>query len=86
MKKAKVYTNTLPEDVLNLVNEYSIKYHIPKNKVVETALRRFFFEKKREEFREGFRKMANDPEMTEMAEEGISDYFEILERYDKGEL
>lgn len=86
MKKAKVYTNTLPEEVLEMVNDYSIKYHVPKNKVVETALRRFFFEKKREEFREGFKKMANDPEIIEMAEEGIGDYLEILERYEKSEI
>ena len=86
MKKAKVYTNTLPEDVLDLVNEYSTKYHIPRNRVVESALRKFFFDLKREEFREGFRKMANDPEMKEMAEEGLGDFLEILERYDKGEI
>jgi hypothetical protein len=86
MKKVKTYTSTLPDDVMGMVREYSMKYKVPKNKIVEKALRRFFFEMKREEYREGFKKMANDPEMIEMAEEGIDDFREIMERYDKGEI
>ena len=42
MKKKITYTSTLPEDVLDSVNDYSEKNNISKNKVVEKALRQFF--------------------------------------------
>jgi ribosomal protein L10 len=83
MSKKVTYTSTLPEDLMLTVNDYSAKYKVSKNKVVEKALRQFFFELKRKEFSEGFKRAAKDPEVVELAEMGMDDYFEMLERYDK---
>ncbi|HTX89513.1 MAG TPA: hypothetical protein VMC08_11025 [Bacteroidales bacterium] len=76
--KHKVYTSTLPEDLLLLVNEYAEKYHVPKARLVENALRSYLSALKRKEFREGFKRASGDAEVTGMAELGIADYREIL--------
>jgi len=85
MKKKVTYTSTLPEDVLDLVNDYSEKTSISKNQVVEKALRQFFFSLKKSDFREGFRRAANDPDLKIMAEEGMHDYLDIVKQNERGE-
>jgi hypothetical protein len=83
MTKKVTYTSTLPEDVMETVNDYSEKNNISKNKVVENALRQFFFGIKQNDFREGFKRAANDIEMRLIAEEGMDDYSEILQQNEK---
>ncbi|MCX6305115.1 MAG: hypothetical protein NT040_09110 [Bacteroidetes bacterium] len=80
MKKKVTYTSTLPEDVLNSVSDYSEKNSISKNEVVETALRQFFFNARKEDFRQGFKRAALDAEMSAMAEGGMNDYQDIMTR------
>ena len=80
MPKKVIYTSTLPEDVLNSVNDYSEINHISKNQVVETALRQFFFKVKQEDFREGFKRAAGDAEMNTLAGAGINDYLDIIKQ------
>ena len=83
MKKKVTYTSTLPEDVLESVNDYSEKNSISKNKVVETALRHFFFSLKKSDFREGFKRAAGDLEMKTMADAGIEDYCDLVNQNEK---
>ncbi len=80
MPKKVIYTSTLPEDVLNSVNDYSEINHISKNQVVEKALRQFFFKVKQEDFREGFKRAAGDAEMNDLAGAGINDYLDIIKQ------
>ena len=83
MKKKVTYTSTLPEDVIDLVNNYSEKASISKNQVVETALRQFFFNLKKNDFREGFRRAAGDPDLNPMAEKGMNDYLDIIKQTER---
>jgi metal-responsive CopG/Arc/MetJ family transcriptional regulator len=86
MKKQITYTSTLPDDLITLVNEYAEKYKVSKNKIIEKALRRFLFEAKRKEFQEGFKRVANDPEIVEVAEMGMGDYLELIQMYENDKL
>jgi hypothetical protein len=86
MKKQKTYTSTLPDDLILQVNEYAEKYQMTKNKIIEEALRRYFFEQKRKEYEESFARVANDPEIAELAEMGIADWAELVNKYEKDEL
>jgi len=86
MKKQITYTSTLPDDLILQVNEYAEKYKVSKNKIFEKALRKFFFEVKRKEFQEGFKRVANDPEILELAEMGMGDYLELIQKYENDEL
>ncbi len=85
MSKKVTYTSTLPEDLMITVDDYAAKYKVSKNRVVEKALRQFFFEEKRKEFSEGFRRAAKDPEVVELAEMGMDDYFAIIEKFEREE-
>jgi hypothetical protein len=85
MKKKVTYTSTLPEDVIDLVNDYSEKASISKNQVVEKALRQFFFSLKKSDFREGFRRAAGDPDLNSLSEEGMNDYLDIVKQNEKEE-
>ena len=86
MKKQITYTSTLPDDLISQVNEYAAKYKVSKNKIIEKALRKFLFEAKRKEFQEGFKRLANDPEIEELAEMGMADYAELIRKYENDEL
>ena len=86
MKKQITYTSTLPDDLISQVNEYAEKYQMTKNKVIEVALRQYFFEQKRKEYEESFARIANDPEVVELAEMGMEDYADLIRKYENDEL
>ena len=86
MKKQITYTSTLPDDLITQVSEYAEKYKVSKNKIIEKALRKFLFEAKKKEFREGFKRLANDPEVEELVEMGMGDYLELIQKYENDEL
>jgi hypothetical protein len=82
MKRKVTYTSTLPEDILESVNEYAEKYNISKNKVMEEALRQFFFSEKKSIFRDGFKAADINPEMIPMAEAGMDEFLDIIQKYE----
>jgi hypothetical protein len=65
------------------VVEYAKKKKISKNKVIEIAVKKLLEEEIRRELMESFKKIANDPDMIEMAEWGMEDYAEQLKRMEK---
>lgn len=80
MKNTASYTSTLPSELMLQLNEFSEKLKIPKNKLIEVSLKKYFEELKRREFSEGFKRAAQDPEMQEMADEGLADYTQMLDK------
>ncbi|MBA3674271.1 MAG: CopG family transcriptional regulator [Chitinophagaceae bacterium] len=82
-RKTITYTSTLPNMVMEEVVEYAKKKKISKNKVIEIALKKLLDEEIRNELMESFKKIADDPEMIEMAEWGLGDYLEQLKNYEK---
>ena len=80
MKKAMVYTSTLPANLLQWLDKYAKEKKISKNALIEKALLKMKYEEERDAFREGFKRAAQDPEMLLMAEEGLDDYLDQLKR------
>lgn len=74
------FTSSLPVPMVNYLNEYSKKTGVPKNKILEKALRLYMEEKKRIAMIESFKCAALDEEMNTLAEEGISDYLSLLDK------
>lgn len=79
MNKSVNYTSSLPSDILKKVEEYAVKFKVPKNKIIEKSLLAYFEKLKRAEYIRSFRKAANDEEMISIAEEGLEDYLKILD-------
>lgn len=79
MKKSSVLTTSLPEDMVNMLGRYAEKFNVPKNKILEEALKLYFEKLKKAEYVRSFRKAAEDQEMQFLAEEGMADYLKILD-------
>lgn len=79
MKANTTFTSSINTKVMKRLRGYSDKYKLPKNKIIETALNRYFDELKRSEYVDSFKRANKDPEMLEMAEGGLEDYLRILD-------
>lgn len=73
------FTSSLPPDIIQMLNNYSKKLKVPKNRIIEDALRIYFERLKRAEYIRSFKKAAGDPGMQTLAEEGLEDYLKILD-------
>lgn len=79
MKKSIVLTTSLPGDMVNMLSRYAEKFNVPKNKILEEALKLYFDRLKKAEYTRSFRRAAADQEMQTLAEEGLADYLKILD-------
>ena len=82
MKNNTTYTSSIKISLARKLSHYSHKLNVPKNKIIERALDKYFDELKRAEYIRSFKRASNDPDIIEMTEEGIDDYVEILKRYE----
>jgi hypothetical protein len=82
MKNNTTFTSSINNSLIKKLNDCSDRYKVPKNRIIENALIKYFDELKRIEYVQSFRRAQNDPEMLEMAEEGMEDYIKIIERYE----
>ncbi|MFN2458164.1 MAG: hypothetical protein ABR502_08195 [Chitinophagaceae bacterium] len=81
-KKYVTYTSTMESKLMEDISEYAVRKKISKNKVIEEALKTFIDEQEKQELIESLKKIANDPEILEMAEWGIEDYAKQLKDYE----
>ena len=79
---ATVFTSTISTELDAWLHVYAKKLKTTRRSIIERALENLRHEIKREEFRKGFQRMANDKEMIEMAEWGLADYAKQLKQYD----
>jgi len=79
MKGNIVLTTSLPAGLINMIHEYSKKFGVPRNKIMEEALKSYFERLKKAEYKHSFIRASMDGEMQTMAEEGLSDYLKILD-------
>ncbi|HMT76873.1 MAG: ribbon-helix-helix domain-containing protein [Saprospiraceae bacterium] len=76
------FTSSLPNKTLDQLSELSKKLGVPKNQLINEALTGYFHEIERRQFEASFEKVALDDEMKEMAEIGLEDYVDHLNRMD----
>jgi predicted transcriptional regulator len=79
MKNSSVFTTSLPNDLVGLLSQYAEKFNVPKNKILEEALKLYFDRLKKAEYIRSFKKAASSKELQSLAEEGLADYLKILE-------
>ncbi len=73
------FTSSLPDKLLNDLAERASELKVPKNKLIQKALEYYLEKLDRAAFLNSYKKMADDPEQLILAEEGIEDWFKILE-------
>jgi predicted transcriptional regulator len=77
--KPVTFTSTLPAEIWQALDAYATKFKIPRNRIMEQALRAYFDKLKQAEYKKSFKKAAGDPEMESLAEEGMEEYLKILD-------
>ena len=74
------FTSTLPDDLLRLLSEKANKLSMPKNKLIETALRLYLEHLEKAEYIRLYKQAAADRDILIMAEDGMNDYLRQLEK------
>jgi hypothetical protein len=72
------FTSTLPDDLLTLLGQKAKKLSMPKNKLIENALRLYLEHLEKAEYIKSYQQAANDKDMLQIAEEGMADYLTQL--------
>ncbi|MFW5755874.1 MAG: ribbon-helix-helix domain-containing protein [Tangfeifania sp.] len=73
------FTSSLPDELLKRLNEKAEKLAVPKNKIIEKALKIYLDQLNRAEYIKSYKQAGNDAEIMKIAEEGMADYFKQLE-------
>ena len=74
------FTSTIPEDLSRQLNEKSRSLSLPKNKLIENALRLYLEYLERAEYIKSYVQAADDADILQMAGEGMNDYLRQLEQ------
>jgi hypothetical protein len=72
------FTSTLPDDLLRLLSEKANDLSLPKNKLIENALRLYLTHLEKAEYARSYKQAANDKDILQVAEEGMEDYLNQL--------
>ncbi len=68
------FTSNLPDDLLNLLSEKAKALSLPKNKLMERALRLYLKHLDKAEYIQSYKQAATDQDVLSLAEEGMEDY------------
>ncbi len=81
--KSITFTNNMSPDLMQWMEKYSIRKKLTRRAIIETALIEFRKSIRRREYANSFKMASFDPEMKDMAEEGLGDYLKQLTHLDK---
>ena len=73
------FTSTLPDSLLELLSEKAKTLSVPKNKLIENALRLYLEHLEKAEYIKSYKKASEDKDVMLIAEEGMEDYLKQLE-------
>jgi predicted transcriptional regulator len=74
-----VFTSSLPDEILIKLEEKAQSLSVPKNKIIENALRLYLEHLERQEYINSYKKSKEDPDIQLLAEEGMEDYLRQIE-------
>ncbi len=72
-------TTTLPDDILDMLRRQAEKLSVPKNRIIEKALRIYIDQLNRAEYVKSYKEAAKDADIMSLAEEGMEDYLKQME-------
>jgi hypothetical protein len=77
------FTSTLPEILWVELNQKATELGVPKNKLLEKALRLYLDHLNKASYQRSYKKMAGDTDLLALAEEGMEDYLNQLRIQDE---
>lgn len=72
------FTSTLPDDLLKELTNAANNLNLPKNKLIEKALRLYLEQLNKAAYIKSYREMGEDADVLKMAEEGMATYAKQL--------
>ena len=81
--KSIIFTNNLSSDLMNWMEEYSLKKKITRRAVLEKALSDLRKSERKAEYINSFNRASKDMDILNMAEDGMGDYFLQLSNLEK---
>ncbi len=72
------FTSTLPDDLLRALTERAKALSLPKNRLMENALRLYLEHLEKAEYVKSYKRAAQDEDVLTLAEEGMADYLDQL--------
>jgi len=73
------FTSSLPDDLILLLAEKARALSLPRNKLIENALRLYLEHLDRAEYIKSYKMGSEDEDLVSIAEEGMHDYLKQLE-------
>ncbi len=74
------FTSTLSDQLLQQLNEKAKALSVPKNKLIETALKLYLEHLEKVEYVKSYKQASEDSDTLRLAEEGMEDYLSQLEK------
>jgi predicted transcriptional regulator len=74
------FTSTLSDNLLNQLAEKAKALSVPKNKLIETALRLYLEHLEKAEYVKSYKLASEDKDTLLLAEEGMEEYLKQLEK------
>lgn len=72
------FTSTLPDDLLQMLATKAKALSLPKNRLIENALRLYLEHLEKAEYKKSYSLASSDKDIMLMAEEGMADYLKQL--------
>lgn len=72
------FTSSLPDNLLKMLSDKAEKLAVPKNKLIENALRLYLEHLEKAEYIKSYKRAAEDADVMRLAEEGMEDYLKSL--------
>lgn len=79
------FTSSLPDWILNLLDEKSREMAIPKNKIIEKALSIYLDQLNRAAYIKSYKKLGEDSDILQIAEEGMAAYVSQIKESEEDE-
>lgn len=73
------FTSSLPDDLLRQLEEMSKSMKLPKNRLIEKALRIYLDQLNKADYIKSYKKLADDTDILQIAEEGMEEYLSQLD-------
>ncbi len=73
------FTSSLPADLLKQLTEKAQSLSLPKNRLMENALRLYLEHLEKAEYIKSYRQAAHDEDILTIAEEGMNEYLSQIE-------
>lgn len=72
------FTSSIPDDLLKQLADAARNLNVPKNRVIEKALRVYLEQLDRASFARSYNRMSQDVDMLSLAEEGLAEYYKDI--------